>query len=388
MRRPQSPGMDQDESNRMRELAKQKEKERIQKEADLKRIRDEKKEKMDEKLKSALKKRNQKGIWEQYSYHIIFGILGLLVLFAIFGKTPSETRRPSEIPVIEEEFIAKINSLKRPYTLDANTFFEGWTLQDVKGILKNGFTKKKSVPRCNVAKNELALDKYNFAELHPNCATEVQNQGNCSSSFAFAAVGMFNDRTCLSNNDVKTFRASAQHPLACDKASSKGCQGGYLLGALDLGRVAGFVDTDCYKYNPEKADDCELDSISNCKRNFVTDYCVLEGVSEIKNQISSQGPVASLIAVTREFLLYRDGIYDETLSDYKLEGTQAVKIVGWGADDEGQEYWIIENSWGTSWGQDGFAHVKMNSHDSMLDKFAVGCITNAQKKTENPNQPE
>lgn len=380
--------MDQDESNRMRELAKNKEKERLQKEADLKKVRDEKKEKIDEKLKQALKRRNQKGIWEQYQYHIIFGILGLLVLFAIFGKAPAESRRPSEIPVIEEEFIAKVNSQKRPYTLDANTFFEGWNMQDVKGILKNGFTKKKSVPRCNVAKNELALDKYNFAELHPNCATEIQNQGNCSSAFAFAAVGMFNDRTCIANNDVKTFKASAQHPLACDKANSKGCQGGYLLGSLDLGRVAGFVDQDCYAYNPEKADDCETDLISKCKRNFVTDYCVLEGISEIKNQISAQGPVAALMPVTREFLLYRDGIYDDSFSDYKLDGNQAVKIVGWSTNEDGQEYWIVENFWGTSWGQDGFAHVKMNSHDSMLDKFAVGCTTNAQKKADQPGQTE
>lgn len=388
MKRQPQPGMDQEESNRMRDIARQREKERLQKDADLKKLRDEKKEKIDEKLKAALKKRNQKGIWEQYQYHIIFGVLGFLVLFAIFGKTPAESRKPSEIPVIEEDFIAKINAQKRPYTVEANTFFEGWNLQDVKGILKNGFTKKKSVPRCNVAKNELALDKYNFPALHPNCVSEVQNQGNCSSSFAFAAIGMFNDRTCLANNDVKTFKASPQHPLACDKASSKGCQGGYLLGALDLGRVAGFVDSSCYAYDPEKADDCDTELISKCKRNFVTDYCVLEGINEIKNQLSVQGPVASLMSVTREFLLYRDGIYDETLSEYKLEGNQAVKIVGWGADDEGQEYWIVENSWGTSWGQDGFAHVKMNTLDSSIDKFAVGCTTNAQKQTDQPNQTE
>ena len=100
-------------------------------------------------------------------------MLGFLVLFAIFRKTPAESKRPSDIPVIEEEFIAKINAQKRPYTLESNSFFEGWTLLDVKGILKNGFTKKKSVPRCKVAKSELALGKYNFGELHPTCVSEV-----------------------------------------------------------------------------------------------------------------------------------------------------------------------------------------------------------------------
>src|SRR5687767_9860967 len=118
MKRGQTgPSIEQDESKRMRELEKQKEKERLKKEADRKKVRDEKKGKIEEKAKAAIKKRNQKGIWEQYQYYIIFGILGLLVVFAIFGKAPAESRRPSEIPVIEEDFIAKVNSQKRPYTL-------------------------------------------------------------------------------------------------------------------------------------------------------------------------------------------------------------------------------------------------------------------------------
>jgi cathepsin B len=311
-----------------------------------------------------------------------------LFLFALFGKVPSETRKPSDIAVIEEEFIDKINNQGRPYKIGPNTFFEGWNLQDVKGILKNSFTKKKSVPRCNVAKNELAIDKYNFVEEHPNCVSEVYNQGNCSSSFSVAVTSMFNDRTCIANNDIKTFKASPQHPLACDKVGSKGCAGGYVASALDLGRLAGYVDVDCLQYNPEKADTCETEVVSKCKRNFVTDYCVLEGVSEMKNQLSTSGPVVAMMPVTREFLLYKEGVYDESMSEYKLEGFQVVKIVGWGQTPDNEDYWIVENSWGPSWGLDGFAHVKMGGHDSMLDKFAVGCLTNSEKKAEGEVQAE
>ena len=52
------------------------------------------------------------------------------------------------------------------------------------------------------------------------------------------------------------------------------------------------------------------------------------------------------------------------------------------------EYWIIENFWGPSWGQEGFGHVKMNVIDSMLDKYAVGCNTNDEKKADQPAQNE
>lgn len=330
-------------------------------------------------MRAIVKKKAQKSIWERYQYHIIFGILGALFVFALFGKSTGDSRRLSDIIVNEEDLLTRVNNGKRPYTVEAIPFFEGWTLQDVKGILKNGFTKKKSLPRCNVAASDLASDKYSFVEKYPNCVSEVLNQGNCSSSFAFATTGAFSDRYCISNGESKTFRASPQHPLSCDKATSKGCGGGFVVGALDLGRVAGFVDTDCLAYDPEKADECESDKLTKCKRQTLTDYCVLETVSEIKKEIAANGPVIALIQVTKEFLVYKDGVYDESISEAKMDGLQAVKVIGYDVAANGDQYWIIENSWGTTWGQGGYAHVKMNVLDSMLDKFAVSISFNTDK---------
>lgn len=380
MKKSQGPSVDQEEAYRLRQLSKKKDSERVVKDREDRERKEVSRSKMEDIKKAVIKKKNQKSIWDQYSYHIIFGILGVLLLFALFGRAPNETRKLADIQVIEEDFIIKVNSQRRGYTVEANTFFEGWNLHDVKGILKSGFTKKKSVPRCTVTGAELAIDKYNFMEKSPNCVAEIANQGNCSSSFAFAAVGMFNDRLCLANSEQKTFTASTQHPLACDKQSSKGCEGGFLIGALDLGRLVGYVDDQCLPYNPDQADDCPSDTLAKCKRHFVSDYCVLEGVNEIKTTLSASGPVAALIQVTKEFLVYRDGIYDESLSDYKLEGLQAVKVVGFDQTDSGTEYWIVENSWGPSWGKNGYAWVKMNVIDSMLDKFAVSCTTDSEKK--------
>lgn len=47
-----------------------------------------------------------------------------------------------------------------------------------------------------------------------------------------------------------------------------------------------------------------------------------------------------------------------------------IKVVGWG-QEEGQQYWIIENSWGTSWGENGFARVQMGIEGSFFDMYGV-----------------
>lgn len=378
-----------EELARQRQESKLREQQRLEELSQQKRQLEESRIKAKQALQGKLSTQKAgKGIWDKYSYHIIFGVLGLLLLLAILGKTPNETRRSAEIPVNEEAFIKKVNSDGRPYTVGNNAFFDGWTLYNVKQILKNGFTKKKSIPRCPPLSNELQMEKYLFSEKYPDCVRPVQNQGNCSSSFAFAVTSVYSDRFCVASEGAQSFTASAQHALACDKVSSKGCLGGFLVGALDLGRVAGFVDEDCLPYNISSADTCDAKALKTCKRSFVTDYCVAEGINEIKNQISTGGPVAALMQVTREFLIYKEGIYDESMSDYKLDGLQAVKIVGWDEDVNGQEYWIVQNSWGADWGENGFAKVKMNVLDAMIDKFAVGCNTNSEKKKDEEKRPD
>jgi len=61
--------------------------------------------------------------------------------------------------------------------------------------------------------------------------------------------------------------------------------------------------------------------------------------------------------VYRDFLVYSGGIYEVQDGMSKFSSFQAVKVVGWGKEDD-TEYWIIQNSWGADWGVNGFAYVK------------------------------
>ena len=65
----------------------------------------------------------------------------------------------------------------------------------------------------------------------------------------------------------------------------------------------------------------------------------------------TNGPVEVSFDVYEDFINYKQGVYIQTSG--KFLGGHAVKAVGWGIDN-GNEYWIIANSWGTAWGEQGF----------------------------------
>lgn len=64
-----------------------------------------------------------------------------------------------------------------------------------------------------------------------------------------------------------------------------------------------------------------------------------------------------MIPMFVDFLIYKSGVYTVNEGTKRFNSGHAIKIVGWGTTDEKQNYWIIENSWGESWGINGFAYI-------------------------------
>lgn len=65
----------------------------------------------------------------------------------------------------------------------------------------------------------------------------------------------------------------------------------------------------------------------------------------------TNGPVEAAFYVYRDFISYKSGVYHHTSGSFL--GGHAIKIIGWGVDGS-TPYWIIANSWGTTWGINGF----------------------------------
>ncbi|KAF5729176.1 Xylem bark cysteine peptidase 3 isoform 2 [Tripterygium wilfordii] len=61
-----------------------------------------------------------------------------------------------------------------------------------------------------------------------------------------------------------------------------------------------------------------------------------------------------------DFQLYTGGIYDGDCSDNPDDIDHAILIVGYGSED-GEDYWIVKNSWDTSWGMEGYFYLRRNT---------------------------
>jgi cathepsin B len=73
--------------------------------------------------------------------------------------------------------------------------------------------------------------------------------------------------------------------------------------------------------------------------------------------------------VYSDFMSYKSGVYHHVAGS-SVEGGHAIKVLGWG-HEEGMDYWLCANSWGTSWGIDGFFKIKFGEGD--IGKTAYGC---------------
>lgn len=123
--------------------------------------------------------------------------------------------------------------------------------------------------------------------------------------------------------------------------------------------VGGIESEDDYPYKPKKRT-CEFD---DTKVASTVSGCVdVESGSEsaLKEAVSEVGPVSVAIDASHSsFQSYSGGVYDEQdCSSMQLD--HAVLCVGYDTDDKGQDYWIVKNSWGVKWGEEGYIKMSRN----------------------------
>ncbi|XP_034460815.1 dipeptidyl peptidase 1 [Hippoglossus hippoglossus] len=283
------------------------------------------------------------------------------------------------------DFIDSINSVQSSWKAVAYSEHETFTLQELHrragGPASRVPMRVHPMPvRAGVAKMAAGLPEHfdwrNVGGV--NFVSPVRNQASCGSCYSFAAMGMLEARIRIQTNNSETTILSPQQVVSCSKYS-QGCDGGfpYLIGkyAQDFG----LVDESCFPY---VAKDSPCDVPKNCVHAYAAEYYYVGGFyggcSEMAMMLDlvKNGPMAVAFEVYSDFMNYKEGIYHHTgLSDrfnpFELTN-HAVLLVGFGrCHKTGQKFWIVKNSWGTGWGEDGYFRIRRGSNECAIESIAV-----------------
>jgi cathepsin L len=194
--------------------------------------------------------------------------------------------------------------------------------------------------------------------------TNVSDQQDCGSCWAFSAIGALESHSAIHNGILNKF--SVQQLVDCS-LENFGCNGGTLDNAFNY-----IVDTKNIVYERKYpymgvqqtcntkiiADESNYPDLSSYPSSWA--YVSGESTEYLKYVLKIFGPVSIAIEVKNNLYFYNSGVYD----DYTCtkEGiNHAVLLVGYGYDMKiNKNYWIIKNSWGEDWGEDGYFRILLD----------------------------
>jgi C1A family cysteine protease len=165
-----------------------------------------------------------------------------------------------------------------------------------------------------------------------------------------------------------------------------------LNNSLDYIKSKGLSDETCFPYQAD-SETVGCDKMcANPKKETIDSYCILFAEDDIKRDIFKNGPVVAVSQIHTDFLPYKSGVYSKGDEVARFSGTTAVKIIGWGSEDgrdgepnKGNKYWIVENSWGEDWGENGYARISMGQ-ELMFDQYAYSIRVKAAEVKPKPEK--
>ncbi|XP_035826084.1 cathepsin B-like [Aplysia californica] len=307
-----------------------------------------------------------------------------------------------QMSALGDDMIFYINHVANT-TWKAGRNFQPQELNRVKSLLGVNMEKNRVYNRKHLKYQEVWVSddlpkEFDPRKKWPKCQSlsEVRDQSTCGSCWAFGSVEAMTDRICIAGGGA--VHISAEDMNSCCDSCGMGCNGGYPAAAWDWYVKTGVVTGGQYgskqgclpyslahcdhhvkgKYQPcgpvvptpKCTKQCEAgySKSYNADKQFGSTSYGVRGVDQIAQELVSNGPVTAAFDVFEDFLSYKTGVYKHVTGQYL--GGHAIKIIGYGVEN-GQDYWLVTNSWNEDWGDKGYFKIAKGSDECSIEDMVV-----------------
>jgi cathepsin L len=202
----------------------------------------------------------------------------------------------------------------------------------------------------------------------------VESQGLCGSCWSFSSTGAIEGQMFKKTGILN--KLSEQNLIDCNRdeaVGNYGCQGGDMMNAFNyVVKQQGISLASKYPYKAGDTFKCNYKKSQS--RGTIEGFEAVEAGDEnlLKNVLTQVGPISIAVdASLPSFQSYKSGVY----YDHKcsLDINHAMLLVGYGIDKKTkQDYWYVKNSYGSSWGENGYIRMARNRNNHCgITEFAV-----------------
>ncbi|KAN0037994.1 hypothetical protein ACTA71_000166 [Dictyostelium dimigraforme] len=212
--------------------------------------------------------------------------------------------------------------------------------------------------------------------------TPVKNQGQCGSCWSFSTTGNVEGQHFINTSQLVSL--SEQNLVDCDhecmtyegeKACDEGCNGGLQPNAYNYIISNGGIQTEAtYPYTAETGTECNFNP-ANIGAKISNFTMIPKNETIMAGYIAKTGPLA-IAADAIEWQFYIGGVFDLPCNPNSLD--HGILIVGYSAKNtifrRNVPYWIVKNSWGASWGEEGYIYLRRGKNTCGVSNFVSTSI--------------